>query len=65
MATYFYGINIGAGIGPAAITEQATTTGKDVEVVLNTTANVPNKEQLALAVQALQDYIMGQAAKNF
>jgi predicted nuclease of predicted toxin-antitoxin system len=65
MATYFYGVNIGAGINPAAITEQATTTGKDVEVVINTTANVPNKEQLALAVQSLQDYIMGQAAKNF
>lgn len=65
MATYFYGKNVGSGVGPAAITEQATTTSKDVEVVLNTTANVPNKEALALEVQALLDYIMGQAAKNF
>lgn len=65
MATYFYGKNVGSGINPAAITEQATTTSKDVEVVLNTTANVPNKEALLLEIQALYDYIAGQAAKNF
>lgn len=65
MATYFFGKNVGSGIGPAAITEQATTTSKDVEVVLNTTANVPNREALAQELQALMDYIMGQAAKNW
>ena len=65
MATYFYGKNVGSGVSPAAITEQATTTSKDVEVVINTTANVPNKEALAIEVQSLLDYIMGQAFKNF
>lgn len=65
MATYFYGKNVGSGVGPAAITEQATTTSKDVEVVLNTTANVPNKEALVLELQSLIDYIAGQASKNF
>lgn len=65
MATYYYGKNIGSGISPAGILEQATTTGRDVEIALNTTANVPNKEALVLELQALMDYIMGQAAKNF
>ena len=62
---YYFGVNVGGGIGPGAITEASSTTGKDVEVVINTNANVPNREQLALAVQALKDYLMGQAAKNW
>lgn len=65
MATYFFGKNVGSGVGPAAVTEQATTTGNDVEVVLNTTANVPNREALLLELQALYDYIAGKAAKNW
>lgn len=65
MATYFFGKNVGSGIGPGAVTEQATTTGNDVEVVLNTTANVPNREALLLEIQALYDYIAGKAAKNW
>jgi predicted nuclease of predicted toxin-antitoxin system len=62
---YFFGLNVGAGIGPAGVTEQSTTTGKDVEVVINTNANVPNREQLSLVIQALQDYIMGVNNKNW
>lgn len=65
MATYYFGKNVGSGVGPAAVTEQATTTGNDVEVVLNTTANVPNREALLLELQALYDYIAGKAAKNW
>jgi hypothetical protein len=65
MATYFFGKNVGSGIAPGAVTEQATTTGNDVEVVLNTTANVPNREALLLELQALYDYIAGKAAKNW
>lgn len=64
MATYYFGINIGAGVTDG-VTEGSTSTSKDVEVVLNTTANVPDREQLALAVQALNDYISGKAAKNW
>lgn len=56
MATYFYGINDGAGL-MGNITEQATTTGKDVEVVINTTANVPTKEELILSVEKLLAYL--------
>lgn len=61
---YYFGFNIGAGVTDG-VTEGSSTTSKDVEVVINTTANVPDREQLALAVQALNDYIMGKAAKNW
>jgi hypothetical protein len=57
MATYFIGKNVGAGIGPGAILAQATTTSRDVEVALNTTANVPNREALLLELQAIFDYV--------
>ena len=58
MATYFFGVNNGTGIGGGTVTDSATTTGKDVEVVINTTANVPSKEELYLAIQKLTDYIV-------
>lgn len=62
---YYFGKNVGSGVSAAAISEQATTTSRDVEVVINTNANVPNREALALELQALLDYIMGQASKNW
>ena len=63
MATYFFGINDGVGhVGN--ITESATTTLKDIEVVINTTANVPSKTELLLALEKLEDYIVT-AAKNW
>lgn len=64
MASYYFGINIGAGVTDG-VTEGSSSTSKDVEVVLNDVTTVPNREQLALAVQALNDYIMGKAAKNW
>ena len=57
MATYFFGINNGAG-SMGNITESSTTTTKDVEVVINTTANVPSKEELLLSLQKMYDYIV-------
>ncbi|NDB67534.1 MAG: hypothetical protein EB015_05905 [Methylocystaceae bacterium] len=62
---YYFGLNVGAGVGPANISENSSTTSKDVEVVINTNANVPNKEQLVLVVQALNDYIAATASKNW
>ena len=62
---YYFGVNIGAGIGPAGVTEQSTTTSKDVEILINTNANVPDRAQLTLAIYALLDYIQGKAAKNW
>lgn len=63
MATYFFGINDGAG-SMGSVTESATTTSKDVELVINTTANVSSKEELILAAQKLYDYIVV-ASKNW
>lgn len=63
MATYFFGINNGAG-SMGNITEGSSTTSKDVEVVINTTANVPSKEELLLSVQKLYDYLVV-ASKNW
>lgn len=60
---YYYGINDGAG-AMGNISEGSTTTGKDVEVVINTNANVPTKEELLLALQKLSDYITV-ASKNW
>jgi len=62
---YFFGLNVGAGVGPQNITEQSTTTSKDVEIVINTNANVPNREQLILVAQALIDYIAATGTKNW
>ena len=62
---YYFGKNVGSGVGPAGISEQSTTTSRDVEIVINTNANVPNREALALELQALIDYIMGNTGKNW
>lgn len=60
---YYFGINSGAG-SMGNITEGSSTTSKDVEVVINTNANVPSKEELLLAAQKLYDYIVT-ASKNW
>lgn len=60
---YYFGINDGAG-AMGNIAESASTTSKDVEVVINTNANVPSKEELLLALQKLVDYITV-ASKNW
>jgi hypothetical protein len=64
MATYYFGVNNGAGIGGGSVTEGATTTSKDVELVINTTANIPSKEELLLAAQKMYDYVVA-ATKNW
>ncbi|QMP18250.1 hypothetical protein RpY1_038 [Ralstonia phage RpY1] len=55
MATYFYGVNVGDNEYQTAVS--TTTTGKDVEVVVNTSANVPSREDLLLAVEKLENFI--------
>ena len=57
MATYFIGKNVGSGVSPAGITAQATTTALDVEVAINTTANVPNREALIQELEAIVAYV--------
>ena len=54
---YYFGINAGAGI-MGSVTEGSSTTSKDVEVVINTNANVPTKEDLLLSVEKLYQYLV-------
>lgn len=53
---YYFGINDGAG-AMGTITEAATTTSKDIEVVINTNANVGSKTELILALTKMIDYV--------
>lgn len=60
---YYFGLSVGEGPGydnatGKGIKEQSTTTSKDIEVVINTTANVPSKEDLVKCVQLISDYII-------
>ena len=55
MATIFYGINAGAESN--TVTVSATTTGKDIEVAVNSTANVPTRDMLSTAVERLNNII--------
>lgn len=55
---YYFGIN--NGDNEYAATAQATTTSKDVEVVINTNANVPSKQELLIAIEKLINFITRQ-----
>lgn len=56
MATYFFGIN--NGDNEYAVVNQATTTGKDIEIAINTTANVPSEQELLIAIEKLENAIL-------
>jgi hypothetical protein len=58
MATYFYGINNGQNEYQPTVA--AATTGKDVEIVVNLSANVPSREELLLAIEKLTNFIVRQ-----
>ena len=60
---YYFGINDGAG-SMGSITEGSSTTSKDIEVVINTNANVGSKEELILALTKMIDYVTT-ASKNW
>ena len=53
---YYFGINNGAG-AMGGIIEGSSATGRDVEVVINTNANVPSKAELLLALEKMMAYI--------
>jgi hypothetical protein len=55
MSTLFYGINAGAEQSTATIA--TSTTGKDVEVAINSVANVPTRDVLRVALEKLQSVI--------
>lgn len=62
MATYYFGINYGEGL--QSVTQSSSSTSKDIEVVINTTANVPNKNDLLVAIENLEAAIV-QSPKNW
>jgi hypothetical protein len=54
---YFYGINTGQNeYTPPA--QGATTTSRDVEVVINTNANVPTLQDLINSLRQLENFIL-------
>jgi len=56
---YFYGINTGQNeYTPPA--QGATTTSRDVEIVINTNANVPSVQDLVNSLRQLENFIMRQ-----
>lgn len=63
---YFFGVNVGSGIsgGANGVTEAANATStnqtnRDVELVINVNNNVPTRQDLLLALKAIEDYISG------
>jgi len=63
---YFFGVNVGSGIsgGTTGVTEAANATStnqtnRDVELVINVNNNVPTRQDLLLALKAIEDYISG------
>lgn len=56
---YYFGINVGQNeyTPPGA---QATTTSRDVEIVINTNANVPSIQDLITALRNLENFIQRQ-----
>lgn len=54
---YFYGINVGQNehTPPA---QSATTTSRDVEIAINTNANVPSVQDLVNSLRHLENFIL-------
>jgi hypothetical protein len=56
---YFFGLNTGQNeYTPPA--QGATTTSRDVEIVINTNANVPSIQDLVNTIRHLENYILRQ-----
>jgi len=53
---YFFGVNAGAGAA-GNVVSQSSTTSRDIELVINTNANVPSKMDLVVAVEKLLIFI--------
>jgi len=53
---YYFGIN--TGLNEYTVTAGSSTTSKDIEIVINTTANVPSQQQLINAIENLQNFAL-------
>lgn len=57
---YYFGLNTGQNeYTPPA--QGATTTSRDVEIVINTNANVPSVQDLINSLRKLENFIMQQS----
>lgn len=57
---YYFGINTGQNeYTPPA--QGATTTSRDVEIVINTNANVPSVQDLINSLRQLENFILRQS----
>lgn len=56
---YFFGMNTGQNeYTPPA--QGASTTGRDIEIAINTNANVPTVQDLITALRNLENFILRQ-----
>lgn len=57
---YWYGINTGQNEYTPPAVSGASTTGRDIEIVINTNANVPTVQDLLNAIENLENFILRQ-----
>lgn len=54
---YFYGLNTGQNESTPPV-QSATTTSRDVEIAINTNANVPTVQDLINSLRHLENWIL-------
>lgn len=57
---YYFGMNIGQNEYTPPAQSGSTSTGRDVEIVINTNANVPSNQDLITALRNLENFILRQ-----
>lgn len=55
---YWYGMNTGQNEYTPPAVSAASTTGRDVEIVINTNANVPTVQDLINTLRNLENFIL-------
>jgi len=58
MAKHYYGINIGGGLDPSAVSTGTSTTNKDVEVVITDSVSGMSKAEVMKLLETLESKIM-------
>lgn len=57
---YWYGLNTGQNEYTPPAQSAVSSTGRDVEIVINTNANVPTVQDLINSLQHLENFILRQ-----
>lgn len=58
---YYFGINTGENEYTPPATSAVSSTGRDVEIVINTNANVPSVQDLINSLRQLENFILRQS----